>query len=66
MKETVQVVRCRYCKHRPIGTGVNHDVQAPTDGDDYYDYTCPCLNQDDNWYSWMPSDEWFCANGEIE
>ena len=59
MKETVQIVRCKDCKHRPTGTGVNHDVQPPSNGD----YTCPCLC-DDYWYSWIPSDEWFCANGE--
>ena len=53
----VQVVRCKDCKHRPSGTGCNHDLIFP-------DYVCPCQNTDDNWYSWMPDDEWYCAEGE--
>ena len=55
--EMVEVVRCKDCKHRPTGTGVNHDVEFP-------DAICPCQCYDDYWYSWMPSDDWYCADGE--
>ena len=52
----VRVVRCKDCIHRPTGTGANHDIEFPDD-------RCPCQCED-YWYSWMPRDNWFCANGE--
>lgn len=55
---TVEVVRCKDCKHKPTGSGVNHDINFPEQ-----DYRCPCRCED-YWYSWMPDDDWFCANGE--
>lgn len=54
------VVRCKDCKHRPIDTsGHNYgpDLLFPDD------YKCPCRCED-SWYSWMPEDDWFCANGK--
>ena len=51
-----EIVRCKDCEHRPTGTGANRDLEFPDD-------VCPC-QCDDFWYSWMPKDEWFCANGE--
>lgn len=56
--DAVEVVRCRDCKHKPTGSGVNHDITFPEQ-----DYRCPCRCED-YWYSWMPDDDWFCANGE--
>ena len=53
-----EVVRCKDCKHKPTGSGVNHDIEFPEQ-----DYRCPCRCED-YWYSWMPDDDWFCANGE--
>lgn len=53
-----EIVRCRNCKHRPKGTGANHDLEFPDD-------LCPC-SCEDYWYSWKPDDDWFCANGERE
>lgn len=53
----VEVVRCKDCKHRPKGTD-RHDLEFP-------DYVCPCQCED-YWYSWMPKDDWFCADGERE
>ena len=53
---TVDIVRCKDCVHGPKGTGANHDLEFP-------DYVCPC-QCDDFWYSWMPKDDWFCADGE--
>ncbi len=55
--EMVEVVRCKDCKHRPTGTGVNNDIEFP-------DARCPCQCYEDYWYSWMPSDDWYCGNGE--
>ena len=50
------VVRCKDCIHKPRGTRNKHDMEFP-------DEICPC-QCDDYWYSWMPYDDWFCANGE--
>lgn len=51
-----EIIRCKDCKHRPTGTGANHDLEFP-------DYVCPC-QCDDYYYSWMPKDDWFCKDGE--
>lgn len=56
--DAVEVVRCKDCIHKPTGSGVNHDIEFPEQ-----DYRCPCRCED-YWYSWMPDDDWFCANGE--
>ena len=59
-ENVVSVVRCKDCKYRPIDTGTHqygHELEFPNE------YKCPC-QCGDNWYSWMPDDEWFCANGE--
>lgn len=53
-----ELIRCKDCKHKPTGSGVNHDVTFPAQ-----DYKCPCRCED-SWYSWMPDDDWFCGNGE--
>ena len=55
-----ELVRCKDCKYRPIDTGTHQygqELEFPNEG------KCPC-QCDDNWYSWMPNDEWFCASGE--
>lgn len=56
-----ELVRCKDCKHRPI---------MPEDYENGFDLVfpdekCPCQCED-GWYSWMPDDDWFCANGETE
>lgn len=56
--DAVEVVRCKDCIHKPTGSGVNHHITFPEQ-----DYRCPCRCED-YWYSWMPDDDWFCANGE--
>lgn len=53
-----ELIRCKDCKHKPTGSGVNHDITFPSQ-----DYKCPCRCED-SWYSWMPDDDWFCGNGE--
>lgn len=61
--DVVEVVRCKDCKHRPISTIEGEDygfsLEPPDD-----DWRCPCLNGDDGWYSWMPEDDFYCADGE--
>lgn len=54
--DAVPVVRCKDCKHKPSGSGANHDVEFP-------DEICPCQCED-YWYSWVPKDNFFCAWGE--
>ena len=54
--DAVPVVRCKDCIHKPRGTRNKHDMEFPDD-------ICPCQCED-YWYSWMPYDDWFCANGE--
>lgn len=54
-KDVVEVVRCKDCKHRPTGENKD-DLEFP-------DEICPCQCED-YWYSWKPSDNWFCGNGE--
>lgn len=58
--DAVPVVRCKDCKYRPTDTGSHGYGQ---DLEFANDYKCPC-QCDDCWYSWMPEDDWFCANGE--
>ena len=53
--DVVAVVRCKECKHRPKYDGPNRVV--------FPDEVCPC-QCDDLYYNWMPSDDWFCADGE--
>ena len=59
--DVVAVVRCRECIHRP------KRLEGYEDGDgfglEFPDERCPC-HCEDGWYSWMPPDDWFCANGE--
>lgn len=55
--DTVEVVRCKECKHRPKYDGPNRLV--------FPDCICPC-QCDDCYYNWMPSDDWFCPDGERE
>lgn len=46
--DAMPVVRCKDCMHRE-----NKKWDSP----------CPCVCAD-SWYSWMPEDDWFCANGK--
>ena len=59
--DVVEVVRCKDCIHRPFSTEPGETsgfaVEAP-------DYICPCHNPGDGYYSWVPNDDFFCANGE--
>ena len=59
------VVRCKDCKHRP------KEIPFTTSWGETQTYLefpndskCPCWNPSDDYYSWMPDDDWFCADGE--
>ena len=58
-KETVSVVRCKDCKHRPIQPEPGKTGFAL----EFPDSKCPC-QCDDGWYSWYPPDDWFCPRWE--
>ncbi|MBO7449765.1 MAG: hypothetical protein J6U54_05290 [Clostridiales bacterium] len=64
--EWTTITKCKDCKHRPkIAEG--HDANDYTNSgfalDFPNDFKCPCRCEDP-YYSWMPDDNWFCANGE--
>ena len=56
-----ELVRCKDCKHRPHLENENgSDYGFNVRGDEM----CPCVNNDDGWYSWMPKDNFYCGFGE--
>ena len=59
--DVAEVVRCKDCKHRPypteLGKTYGLTIEAPDD-------RCPCYNEDDGWYSWVPDNEFFCSYGQ--
>ncbi len=54
-----EIIRCKDCKHRPVA---NYDWQDGFDIE-FPDHRCPC-QCDDNYYNWLPDDNWFCGNAE--
>ena len=63
LKEQRTIVRCKDCKHRPKEPNFEtyesgFDLEFPEGS------KCPCRCDGDEWYSWYPDDEWFCAKGE--
>ena len=57
----IEVVYCKDCKHRPIKKEPYYsgfDLDFPPDS------KCPCFIKEDEYYSWQPADNWYCANGE--
>lgn len=59
-----RLVRCKDCKHRPE---VKKYVSFGRE-EEYYVFPkgskCPGQNGNDDYYSWCPDDDWFCADGE--
>lgn len=56
-------IHCKDCKHRPKEPNFEtyesgFDLEFPEGS------KCPCRCGGDEWYSWYPEDDWFCANGE--
>lgn len=64
-KYVQELVRCKDCKHRPKEIPF---VTSYGDHDTYLEFPkgskCPCRNSSDDFYSWNPDDDWFCADGE--
>lgn len=48
-------ILCKDCKHGPTG---QYYPEFPEGS------ICPCQCSGDQYYSWYPEDDWFCANGE--
>ena len=56
-----RLIHCRECKHKAM--------RMDEDGGDGFniifpDSKCPCKCDGDEWYNWMPDDNWYCGNGE--
>lgn len=58
--DAVPVIRCKDCKHRPWKV---YDDKGKFLGVDAPDEMCPCQCED-NFYNYVPDDDWYCANGE--
>ena len=63
LKEQPEIVRCKDCKHRPKEPNFKtyesgFDIEFPEGS------KCPCQCSSDEYYSWYPEDDWFCADGE--
>ena len=62
----VEVVRCKECKHFPVGREEEGEygwVTWPRDEYGFIDKVCPYYCED-NYYSKMPSKNGFCHEGE--
>lgn len=59
-EDVIKVVRCRDCIHRPVEVNDWYSAAPPDDNDE----TCPCLCEEDPYYSWIPGDNFYCAYGE--
>jgi len=61
-----EVVRCIACIHRPIiilWAGREY-IDAPRDSFGWTDWTCPMLCEDEERYSYVPPDDFWCKYGE--
>lgn len=61
IREVVELIRCKECKHRPKlsdenGERYGFNVEEVSE-------RCPCVCED-GWYSWMPPDDFYCGYGE--
>jgi hypothetical protein len=59
--EFTKVIRCKDCKHRPYKDERGHIV--PPEEDEECS-PCPCVDDGDWYYNYIPEDDWYCANGE--
>ena len=57
------VVRCKDCIHRPV---VDEDDYEDGRDIEFPDNVCPCRNEGDEYYNRYPSDDFFCAKGELK
>lgn len=61
--DVVEIVRCKYCIHRPYSEDEEPANGLEIHSPDGYDSVCPCFNGSDRWYSYIPEDDFFCAHG---
>ncbi len=55
----VNIITCKECKHRPYKNERGTIVPPNKEGS-----PCPCVNDDDWYYNWMPRDDFYCGNAE--
>lgn len=76
-QDAVLIVRCKDCRYKPIEknytcvakkkdgtvrtTWVETIIESPINPS-----PCPCINQDDKYYSWVPNDDWYCKEGKLK
>ena len=56
-----EIVHCKDCKHRPRRSNVDDEHEGFNL--EFPDWRCPC-RCDDEYYNWMPDDNWHCGNAE--
>ena len=61
--DLVPVVRCKRCKHFPVGQDRDGWVRWPEDEIGFEDDTCPYYCED-GYYSMMPPENGFCDKGK--
>ena len=61
--DVVEVVRCKDCKHKPNGY-TDDDVLRYPNFPHEENNPCPCQVYEDEWYSWIPNDDFYCSYGE--
>ncbi len=55
-----ELIRCKDCEHRPA---IIYENEIGRLNLRFPDGVCPC-QCDDPFYSWMPSDNWYCGNAK--
>ena len=61
--DVVEVVRCKDCKYKPNGY-TDDDVLRYPNFPHEENNPCPCQVYEDEWYSWIPNDDFYCSYGE--
>ena len=56
-----ELIRCKDCKHRPH-KDERGNVVPPEEDEELS--LCPCVDDGDWYYNYIPKDDWYCANGE--
>ena len=57
--DAVEVIRCKDCKHRPYKDERGNVIPVEEECS-----PCPCVDDGDWYYNYIPKDDWYCANGE--
>jgi disulfide oxidoreductase YuzD len=55
------LIRCKDCKHRPH-KDERGNVVPPEEDEELS--LCPCVDDNDWYYNYIPMADWYCANGE--